>query len=36
VEDEAQDPELGRYLSWTVRTGTFCVFEPKIDASKGS
>jgi hypothetical protein len=29
------DVELGQYLSWTVRTGTFCVFEPKIDAPKG-
>jgi hypothetical protein len=25
---EKCDPELGRYLGWTVRTGTFCVFEP--------
>jgi len=31
---EEQDPELGRYLTWTVRTGTFCVFDPKIDAAK--
>jgi non-specific serine/threonine protein kinase len=29
---EEQDKELGRYLSWTVRTGTFCVFDAKIDA----
>jgi len=25
---EKSDPELGQYLSWTVRTGTFCVFDP--------
>jgi hypothetical protein len=24
----AADPELGRYLSRSVRTGTFCVYEP--------
>ncbi|MEP7121632.1 MAG: LysR family transcriptional regulator [Byssovorax sp.] len=25
----AQDlPELGRYLEWTVKTGTFCVYQP--------
>jgi tetratricopeptide (TPR) repeat protein len=23
---EAEDPELGRYLGWTVKTGSFCVF----------
>jgi len=23
-----QDPELGRHLDWTVRTGTFCAYEP--------
>jgi non-specific serine/threonine protein kinase len=22
------DPELGRHLDWTVRTGTFCAYEP--------
>jgi hypothetical protein len=27
---EKCDPELGRYLSWTVRTGTFCVFDPGV------
>jgi hypothetical protein len=31
---EERAPELGQYLSWTVRTGTFCVFEPKIGVSK--
>jgi hypothetical protein len=31
---EDQDPELGQYLSWTVRTGTFCVFDPKISTAK--
>ncbi len=25
---EKGDPELGQYLSWTVRTGTFCAFDP--------
>jgi hypothetical protein len=24
----AQDAELGRHLDWTVRTGTFCAYEP--------
>ncbi len=24
----AADPELGRLLDTTVRTGTFCVYEP--------
>jgi hypothetical protein len=23
-----QDPELGRHLEWTVRTGAFCAYEP--------
>lgn len=23
-----EDPELGRHLDWTVRTGTFCAYEP--------
>jgi hypothetical protein len=23
-----QDPELGQHLDWTVRTGTFCAYEP--------
>jgi non-specific serine/threonine protein kinase len=23
-----QDAELGRHLDWTVRTGTFCAYEP--------
>jgi hypothetical protein len=27
---EKCDPELGRYLGWTVRTGTFCVFDPGV------
>jgi tetratricopeptide (TPR) repeat protein len=25
---EKNDPDLGRYLSATIRTGTFCVFDP--------
>lgn len=25
---EEQDPELGRYLGWTVKTGSFCGFFP--------
>jgi tetratricopeptide (TPR) repeat protein len=25
---EENDPELGKYLGWTVRTGIFCVFQP--------
>jgi tetratricopeptide (TPR) repeat protein len=25
---EKNDPDLGRYLSSTIRTGTFCVFDP--------
>jgi hypothetical protein len=25
---EEQDPALGRYLGWTVRTGIFCAYEP--------
>ena len=25
---EEQDPELGRYLGWTVRTGAFCSYSP--------
>jgi tetratricopeptide (TPR) repeat protein len=24
-----QDAELGRHLDWTVRTGTFCAYEPR-------
>ncbi len=24
-----QDPVLGRHLDWTVRTGTFCAYEPE-------
>jgi tetratricopeptide (TPR) repeat protein len=31
---EEQDKDLGRYLTWTVRTGTFCVFDPKNDATE--
>lgn len=27
---EKCDPELGRYLGWTVRTGTFCMFDPGV------
>jgi hypothetical protein len=23
------DPGLGRHLDWTVRTGTFCSYEPE-------
>lgn len=23
------DPELGRHLDWTIRTGTFCAYEPE-------
>jgi hypothetical protein len=23
-----QDPELCQHLDWTVRTGTFCAYEP--------
>jgi tetratricopeptide (TPR) repeat protein len=23
-----QEPELGRHLDWTIRTGTFCAYEP--------
>jgi hypothetical protein len=25
---EKNDPELGRYLATTIRTGTFCMFDP--------
>lgn len=32
---EKCDPELGRYLGWTVRTGTFCVFDPDGARAKG-
>ncbi|HVH41653.1 MAG TPA: AAA family ATPase [Labilithrix sp.] len=24
-----QDADLGRYLDWTIRTGTFCAYEPE-------
>ena len=24
-----EDPELGRHLDWTIRTGTFCAYEPR-------
>jgi hypothetical protein len=24
-----QDADLGRHLDWTVRTGTFCQYEPR-------
>jgi hypothetical protein len=23
------EPELGRYLEWTIRTGTYCAYEPE-------
>jgi hypothetical protein len=27
---EELDPTVGQYLGWTVQTGTFCVFRPRI------